>query len=225
MNIAKNFGDIFSEKMITLLSGVEVYQSPYAKTVADPSEIIESLIFSASIKSAAISATLSLPPGPLGWISVLPELFLIFRIQGHLIKDIAALYGKDVKLTKELLLYCMFKHGSAHIFRRMIEETSARVIIRPSTLQLVEKIVKTIGMKISRKILKGNLLKWVPLIGATITGGFAYLDTRTVGKTTKELFSKEFLVIPQGNDEISDIPLIEEKPSEKEIPIEKKSLR
>ncbi|MCC6276000.1 MAG: EcsC family protein [Leptospiraceae bacterium] len=203
MGIVKTFGDAFSENLVTLISGVENYQSPYAKTVNDPSDIVDSLVQSASLKSAAISATLSLPPGPFGWISVLPELFLIFRIQGHMIKDIAALYGKDVKLTRELLLYCMFKHGSAHVFRRMIEETSARIIIRPTTLQLFEKLVKLVGMKISRKILKGNLLRWVPLIGATITGGFAYLDTRTVGKTAKELFAKDLFIVPEITDETS----------------------
>ncbi|MBE7412783.1 MAG: EcsC family protein [Leptospiraceae bacterium] len=191
-----SLGDSISKYLITLFSGIDNYNSPYAKTVNDPSEIVDSLIQSASLKSAAISASLSLPPGPFGWISVLPELLIIFRIQGHLIKDIAALYGKEVKVNRELLLYCMFKHGSAHIFRRMVEETSARIIIRPTTIQFFEKIIKLIGMQISKKMLKGNLLRWVPLIGATLTGGFAYLDTRTVGKTTKELFAKEILTIP-----------------------------
>ena len=196
MNQEISFADIFSRNYVTLISGLEDYRSPYAKTVGDPSEIIESLIQSAALKSAAVSATLSLPPGPFGWLTVIPELFFIYRIQGHLIKDVATLYGRDAKLTKELMLYCMFKHGGSHLFRRVVEEASARVIIRPSTIGFFEMILTKIGIRVSKKFIQGGLIRWIPLIGAALTGSFAYLDTRNVGKTANEMLAKEIIVIP-----------------------------
>ncbi|MCE9501260.1 MAG: hypothetical protein K8R21_12305 [Leptospira sp.] len=144
MGIETSFADIFSKNYVTMIVGLDDYHSPYAKTVGDPSEIIESLIQSAALKSAAVSATLSLPPGPFGWISVIPELFLIYRIQGHLIKDVATLYGKEVKLTKELLLYCMFKHGGSHIFRRacLTAPRCGRRAVSPFTSSLGQRVVR-----------------------------------------------------------------------------------
>jgi hypothetical protein len=34
----------------------------------------------AARKAAAVAATLALPPGPLGWLTVLPELYAIWKI-------------------------------------------------------------------------------------------------------------------------------------------------
>ncbi|MET0616845.1 MAG: hypothetical protein ABWZ54_03690, partial [Luteibacter sp.] len=54
----------------------------------------------AANKAGLTAGSLALPPGPLGWLTVLPELVAIWRIQGQLVSDIAAAYGKTAKLGR-----------------------------------------------------------------------------------------------------------------------------
>ncbi|TGL15336.1 hypothetical protein [Leptospira meyeri] len=181
----------FLDGLIELFAGLEDYRSPYAPTIQPPDDLIRELVQNASFKSGLISATCSLPPGPLGILSILPELLFVYRIQGHLILDIAALYGKEVQVTKELLLYCLFKHGGAHVFRKIIEESSLKILIRPTTVKVFQTLLEKLGLLISKSIIRKQFARWIPIGGAVVTGTFAYYDTKRVGKTAMDLFSKE----------------------------------
>ncbi|MBM9591655.1 hypothetical protein JWG41_14450 [Leptospira sp. 201903075] len=181
----------FLDGLVELFAGLEDYRSPYAPTIQPPDNLIQELVQNASFKSGLVSATCSLPPGPLGILSILPELLFVYRIQGHLILDIAALYGKEVQVTKELLLYCLFKHGGAHVFRKIIEESSLKILIRPTTVRVFQTMLEKLGLMISKSILRKQFARWIPIGGAVVTGTFAYYDTKRVGKTAMDLFSKE----------------------------------
>ncbi|EOQ96487.1 hypothetical protein LEP1GSC195_3504 [Leptospira wolbachii serovar Codice str. CDC] len=181
----------FLEGLVELFAGLEDYRSPYAPTIQPPDHLIQELVQNASFKSGLVSATCSLPPGPLGILSILPELLFMYRIQGHLILDIAALYGKEVQVTKELLLYCLFKHGGAHVFRKIIEESSLKILIRPTTVKVFQTMLEKLGLLISKSIIRKQFARWIPIGGAIVTGTFAYYDTKRVGKTAMDLFSKE----------------------------------
>ncbi|EMY71792.1 hypothetical protein [Leptospira vanthielii] len=181
----------FLEGLVELFAGLEDYRSPYAPTIQPPDHLIQELVQNASFKSGLVSATCSLPPGPLGILSILPELLFMYRIQGHLILDIAALYGKEVQVTKELLLYCLFKHGGAHVFRKIIEESSLKILIRPTTVKVFQTMLEKLGLLISKSIIRKQFARWIPIGGAVVTGTFAYYDTKRVGQTAKDLFSKE----------------------------------
>jgi hypothetical protein len=181
----------FLESLIDLFAGLEEYKSPYAPTIQPPAELINQLVQNAGFKTALVSGACSLPPGPLGLLSILPELLVIYRIQGHLVLDIAALHGKEVQVTRELLLYCLFKHGSAQVFRKIIEESSLKILIRPTTVKLFQSLLEKIGLMISNRVIRKQFSRWIPLGGAFITGTIAYFDTKKVGKTAHELFQKE----------------------------------
>ena len=186
--------DNFTERAFDLITGIEAYNSPYAETVGDPAEIAEELTQAAALKTAAISAGLSLPTGVFSIFTILPELFMVYRIQGHLIKDIASLYGKEALVTKELLIYCMFKQTSLHLVERLLEDVGTKIIIRPTTIRFVESLLQKLGMNLSKKLIRTQLLKWLPLLGAALTGGLTYLDTKYVAATASGLFAKEILI-------------------------------
>lgn len=189
----------FLERMFEFLSGIDSYESPYANYTSlddeDRLRIAKDLTNQSALRAGTISASFSLPGGPIGFLTLIPEVFMIFRIQGNLVKDIASLYGKEAQLTKELLMFSMFKHGGAHLFRKFIEETGVRVLIRPTTVRAFQGLLQKLGLTISRKILKKNLARWVPFAGAAITGSFAYFDTKTVGQNALDLFSKEISIV------------------------------
>src|SRR5258707_10117038 len=62
----------------------------------------------AAMKAAAFSGALAMPPGPLGLLTIIPDLLGIWRIQAQLAADIAAVYGKTGFMTRESMLYCIF---------------------------------------------------------------------------------------------------------------------
>ena len=186
--------DSFTERVFDLITGIEAYHSPYAETVGDPLEIAEELTKSAALKTAGISAGLSLPTGLFSIFTILPELFMVYRIQGHLIKDIASLYGKEALVSKGLLIYCMFKQTSLHLVERLLEDVGTMIIIRPTTIRFVESILQKIGLNLSKKLIRSQLLKWLPLLGAALTGGLTYLDTKYVSATAVGIFGKDILV-------------------------------
>ena len=52
------------------------------------------LISEASFKAAAISGALALPSGPLAWLTILPDLAAIWRLQAQMVADIGGAFGK-----------------------------------------------------------------------------------------------------------------------------------
>lgn len=156
----------------------------------NPDETVKSLISGASWKSASVSATLAIPPGPLGLLTIIPDLVTIWRIQAQLVADIAASYGKSASLTPETLLYCLFKHGSAHLFRDFIVRVGERYLVRRVTLRALQAICAKLGVRITQRLIGKTISRWIPVVGALAVGAYAKYDTSAVGENAKELFSR-----------------------------------
>lgn len=59
----------------------------------------------AANKAALAAGTLALPPGPLGWLTLVPELLAIWRIQAQLVADLSGVFGVNARLNREQMLY------------------------------------------------------------------------------------------------------------------------
>ncbi|XDD50338.1 hypothetical protein AB3N59_00505 [Leptospira sp. WS92.C1] len=184
--------EAFSEKFLTLLTDLRGYRSPFGKTVGDPSDFIRECVQKASIRAGAISAGLSIPKRHLGYLTLLPEMILFYRIQGHLVKDIAALYGKEAQVSPEIMSYCIFPDKNHALIRSLVRDVGSRVLVRPASLEILRSIGFHLGWKLFRR--NGNLSSkyaWLPYLGAVLNGGISFLDTKTTGKRAEELFQKE----------------------------------
>ncbi|MEO8778245.1 MAG: hypothetical protein ABI389_06190, partial [Rhodanobacter sp.] len=56
---------------------------------ADPASASRKLASRAAQRAALTAGSLALPPGPLGWLTLLPELVAIWKIQAQMVSDIA----------------------------------------------------------------------------------------------------------------------------------------
>lgn len=157
--------------------------------VDDPQAKARQIASRAAQRAALTSGTLALPPGPLGWLTVLPELMAIWKIQAQMISDIAAAYGRHTELGREQMLYCLFRHTAAQAFRDLVVRMGDRLLFRRMSFAVVERIAKQLGLKLSRRALGEGMSRWLPLIGALGVGAYAYYDTGQVAATTIELFS------------------------------------
>jgi hypothetical protein len=142
----------------------------------------------AAQRAALTAGSLALPPGPLGWLTVLPELVAIWKLQAQMVSDIAAAYGRHAELGREQMLYCLFRHTAAQAFRDLVVRMGDRLLFRRMSQTVVERIARHLGVKLSRRALGEGVSRWLPVIGALGVGAYAYYDTGQVAATAIELF-------------------------------------
>ncbi len=166
---------------------------PNSKQAASraPAESARSVANGAAVKAATVAGTLALPPGPLGWLTILPEMVAVWKIQAQMVADIAALNGKTATLTQEQMLYCLFKHSAAQAVRDLIIRVGERVIVKRATLRVMQLVAQKVGVKITQRAIGKGLSRWLPIIGALGVGAYAYYDTAQVARTAIELFERE----------------------------------
>jgi hypothetical protein len=156
---------------------------------ADPHAAARRLGHRAAQRAALTAGSLALPPGPLGWLTVLPELIAIWRIQAQMVSDIAAAYGKQASLGREQMLWCLFRHTAAQAFRDLVIRMGDRLLFRRMSYTVVERVAKQIGVKITQRAVGKGVARWLPVVGALGVGAYAYYDTGHVAATAIELFS------------------------------------
>lgn len=161
---------------------------------AHPSVAARKLSQQAAAKAAAAAGALALPPGPLGWLTILPEMLAVWRIQAQLVADIAALYGRSAELGQAQMLYCLFRHTAAQGLRDLVVRVGERVLVRPATTAVLKQIAASIGLKLSERALGKSVARWMPLVGAAGVSAYAWYDTQQVGKAALELFEREMVV-------------------------------
>jgi hypothetical protein len=147
----------------------------------------------AAIKTATVSGSLSLPPGPIGWLTVIPDLTMVWKIQSQMVADIAGAFGKESYLGQEQMIYCLFRHAAAHTVRGLIVRAGERVLIEKAPARAAAVVLRKIGAPVARRIAGRGMARWLPVVGAAGVAGYAYFDTLRVAATTIELFRSEFV--------------------------------
>ena len=166
------------------------------KTALQPRAAARSLARTAARKAAATSGSLALPPGPLGLLTLVPDLIAVWKIQSQLVADIAAVYGRSATLTKEQMVYCLFRHLASQAVRDLVVRAGERWLVQRASLALLQTVASRIGVKLSKKMIGSSLSRWLPLVGALGVGAYAYYDTNQVASTAMELFERDIELHP-----------------------------
>jgi hypothetical protein len=142
-------------------------------------------------KAFLASSSLALPPGPVGWLTVLPELVAIWRIQAQMVADIAGACGRRTTVTREQMMYCLFRHAASQALRDLVVRTGQRWVVQTATTQAIQRVAQRIGMKLSERAVGSSLARMVPVAGAVGVGTYAWYDTRQVAHTAIAMFCGE----------------------------------
>jgi hypothetical protein len=148
----------------------------------------------AARQASLLAGSLALPPGFLGWLTILPELVGVWKLQAQMVSDIAAVYGKTATLGREQMIYCLFKHVSAQLFRDVVVRVGERFVIQGATLASIQSIARALGVKVTQKVIGKSVSRFLPIVGAVGVGAYAYFDTTQVAKTAMELFSSDMVM-------------------------------
>jgi len=164
------------------------------REIEQPEKRARALGRAAARQAGVMAGSLALPPGFLGWLTVLPELVGVWKLQAQLVSDIAAVYGKHATLGREQMIYCLFKHVSAQLFRDVVVRVGERYVVQTASLGFIQSAARLLGVKVTQRIIGKSASRFVPLLGAVGVSAYAYFDTQQVAKTTIDLFSKEIVI-------------------------------
>jgi hypothetical protein len=150
----------------------------------------------AASKAALAAGALALPLGPVGWLTVLPEMVAVWRLQAKLVADIAALHGRHDTLSREALLYCLFQHSSGQVVRDLMVRVGERSAVQTLSVRALQLVAAKVGAQLAQKAVGRGLARWLPVAGAVGLGAYALWDTRQVAATAITLFGRERLPPP-----------------------------
>src|SRR6185369_11135836 len=126
--------------------------SPQTQQVTDPDRQAEAIAKKAAKHAALLSGSLALPPGPFGMLTVLPDLYLIWKTQRQMVADIFALYGRTAGLTRTHMLYCLFRHAASQVLRDVVVRTGQRVVVSQLSGGVLRTVVAKVGVSVSRRV-------------------------------------------------------------------------
>jgi hypothetical protein len=182
----------YLDQLINILERVTSTTPASAETAgSEPAARAQELTRTAASNAGAVAGALALPPGPLGLMTIIPDLIAVWNIQRQLVADIAACYGKSAELHRETMIYCLFRHAAAQVVRDLVVRAGTRLLLRQATVQTVERSLQRIGVAVSHRAFGRGVARWVPIAGAIGVGAYAFYDTMQVGKTARELFESE----------------------------------
>ncbi|EXI90954.1 MAG: hypothetical protein AW11_00295 [Candidatus Accumulibacter regalis] len=189
----------FSKRRTQLKAGTRIAeaildfvgQAPFSTELpaANPELRARALAATAARRAALTTSGLSLPPGPLGWLTLLPELRSLWQLQTQLVADIAACHGKTAELGREEMIYCLFRHTDAQAVRDLVAQIGQRFVVQRASRPQVQAVVLKIGMHIAQRLIGKGISRWIPVFGALGAGAYAYYDTSQVSDTAIEFFA------------------------------------
>jgi len=160
-----------------------------AKRAELPDSAAKAIARRAAKRAAVLSGSLALPPGPLGFMTLLPDLYLIWQTQRQMVADIFGVYGRSAELTRTHMLYCLFRHAASHVLRDVAVRGGQRMVIRQLSGGALRSALGSIGVTVSQRIAGNATARWIPLAGAAAVGAYAYWDTLQVANTAQKLLT------------------------------------
>jgi uncharacterized tellurite resistance protein B-like protein len=158
-----------------------------------------------------ISGGVSLVPGPWGMIAAVPEITVVVRNQIAMIHDIGRAYGKGSVLTRELLAG-IFLTGLGGSAGALLTIHGGKVLVRRASLRFFQQVVVLMAGRVTQKVLRSAIAKYLPLFGAAAMGGWSYYMTRRIGALAEGIFEKDIELL----DEVLDAEV--EEVADQEIP-------
>ena len=191
----QNLTDVIQAQLVEQLMSLfeQVMQDRTIVHQADDSLVEQSpdaIIGSYSNQNAAISGTISLIPGPMGMLAVVPEIIKIMQNQISMVYDVGAAYGKQAGITKEVLLGIVIGATGAGAASLLVIKGTT-VLVRQATLSTFQRGLYQLSVRVTQQALRSAIGKWLPGVGAVAIAAWSYYMTQQIGKQAKQIFERE----------------------------------
>ena len=154
-----------------------------ARPTDAPDSAAKSIARRAAKRAAVLSGSLALPPGPLGFMTLLPDLYLIWQTQRQMVADIFGVYGRSAELTRTHMLYCLFRHAASQVLRDVAVRGGQRIVIRQLSGRRAAQRARRHRHHRSRSASRATRRRrWIPLAGAAAVGRIRVLGHAAGGE-------------------------------------------
>lgn len=133
----------------------------------------------------------ALPPGPIGWATILPELIAVTKIQMNLIYSIAAHHGKQGKLNSTLIVLIFANEAGLTVGRQLVKKAGTKVIVRALGSKAIRPIAQKIAARIGARITQRVVGRWIPFVLAPLFGAFSKSMTTKIGREADKLLGQD----------------------------------
>ncbi len=174
--------------LVTAVENVVIdVPAPHTHAVGQPAVAAERVARAAAHRAALLSGSLALPPGPLGLLTVLPDVYLIWRVQRQMVADIFSLYGRTAELTPTHMAYCLFRHLASHLLKDAAVRAGERFVVHELSRGALRSALSMAGGRVTQRVLGSAASRWLPVAGAAAVAAYAYWDTLQVAKAALRL--------------------------------------
>lgn len=231
------------EKVTLLQKGpVEVFSQEVIE--AEAKKVIMGTTHKASFMSFAAGL-----PGGFAILGTLPaDTIQMYAMTLKMAQELSYLYGAediwiadrevDTEAEDKLIVYlgAMLGVNTAASATRLISNTLTKVLLEQTTQQAVhqgilhqvaKKVLKTIGVKSSKKGVSSGMAKLIPIAGGLFSGGLTYFGVKPMGFKLNEVLKEgvygyhtELLLEDAKTHGLDDNPLLVEQLTEKVTPEE-----
>lgn len=161
-------------------------------------EEVNKMIRKTAVQTSSISAALAIPGGITGVVTVLPEIASIWKLQAQMISNIAASEGKNYLLTREQMLWCMFRQMGYGIIKEYVFQKGGVYIVKRMQHKVFENTLQKVGLGLVTRQGTRMAGKIIPVLGSVSAGALSYYDTIRVGRNAVNLYTKEIKLLPEA---------------------------
>jgi len=198
--------NILQEKLEETMSGLfeqvikdrGKYYSKNSDKIPAPGNV-PSIISSYANQNAVISGGSGLVPGPMGMLTIVPELALVIRNQMSMVYDIGVAYGYGKRLNAELLIG-VFGYALGSGALGLLTIHGQKVLVKRASLRFMQKVIKLMAGKVTQRVLKSMVSKWLPVAGAVALAAWSKHSTHLIAERAISVFEKEI----ETSEEIVD---------------------
>jgi len=179
--------DAFAERqnwLEKILSSLLSYKDD-AEPVGTPDEMIDE----AAQKAFKVSTALGLIPGPIGFVSILPEVVALTKLQINLIYRIARHYDRAEMVDKEIVLLILATVMGVAGGEALIRKAGTTLVVKTANAKVVKVLARKIGTHTIDAAAERAIGRWIPLLTAPLFGYFSRSLTRRIGEEAKMLLA------------------------------------
>jgi hypothetical protein len=133
-------------------------------------------------------------------LTVLPDLVTVWKMQAQMVADIAGADGQTALLSPEQMVYCLFRQTASQAVRDLVVRLGDRLALRRVPRRVIQRALRPIGLTVAQRLAGRTVSRWLPVVGALGVAAYAYRDTKRVGHTAIELFSREVALADDTTD-------------------------
>lgn len=159
----------------------------------------EEMIHKAAQRAFKISTALGLVPGPIGMVTILPEVAALAKLQINLVYRIARYHHKQKTVNREIILLIFGNVMGVGVGEMLARRVGTKLIVKSVNASVIRGVAKRIGSQIIDRAAERAVGRWLPMLLAPLFGYFSRSMTKKIGREADRLFSGQIeLEAPVG---------------------------